>query len=71
MGSWGTEDSPQGGSWRTPERWWIVEQMGQAVRQLADPRPHICAQINLEEQWGGEQTEQPRAPARENKASNL
>ena len=20
-----------------PERWWIVEQMGQAVRQLADP----------------------------------
>ena len=38
-GSQGREDSWQCG--RDRERWWIVEKMGQAVRQLADSMaPH-------------------------------
>ena len=47
MGSWGGEDLRRGlvakQQMVDPARWWIVEQTGQAVRQLADPAtPHSC-----------------------------
>ena len=41
MGSWGREDSRQGGSWRTQRGGGCG--MGQAVQQLADPMaPYSC-----------------------------
>ena len=54
MGSWGREDSRQGGSWQTG--WHGGWQSGQ---------PHICIQNNC----GARQTAQPRVPGLGNIAS--
>ena len=44
-------------TWLDPETWGIVEQMGQAVRQLADPvAPHSCIDT-LEGTAGGSETD--------------
>ena len=58
------KDKPRG-----PDSEW--QRMGQALWQVADPMaPHLRTD-NLEERRGVKQTEQPRAPAPGNKASNL
>ena len=49
-----------------------LAECGQAVRPLADPEaPHSQGTNKPDKWWGVKQTEQPKAPARGNKASNL
>ena len=77
MGSRDEKDSQQGGNWQTQEvadcgmGWARLQLEHPTGRWLADPAaPHL--RIDKPDKWqGAKQTEQPRAPAWGNKASNL